>query len=164
MDNMEKENFEYMYKQTVAVKRNDRYELTSSLEDVWTGLTVYVGDSCNMLMIPNSEKSFLTDTVEDLLCNNLGINETVQKIKEKINRKFEYSYSKSPTIEKEVYVLVYNDENVELFWNYSDAYNRMVEDAEKTAKEWARGHKLTIEDYSAKVDVFGWKIVAKKIK
>ena len=54
-----------------------------------------------MLMIPNSQKSFLTDIIEDFLCSNIGINETVEKIKEKIKRKFEYSYSKSVTVKEE---------------------------------------------------------------
>ena len=66
--------------------------------------------------------------------------------------------------EQQIFVLVYGNNNVELFWKYSDAYNRMIEDAKRTAEEWAKGHKLTIEDYSAQVDICEWKIVAKKIK
>ncbi len=165
MDNIEKEKFEYMYKKTVAVKRNDRYELTSSLEDVWTGLTVYVGDSSNVLMIPNSEKSFLTDIVEDFLCSNIGINETVEKIKEKIKRKFEYSYSKSVTVkeEEQIYVLE-TPSGVELFWYYKDAYSRMVELVNEMSERFSNNYEVIIEDYSARMETFSWRIIEKNIK
>lgn len=164
MDNIEKEKFEYMYKKTVAVKRKDRYELTSSLEDVWTGLTVYVGDSSNVLMIPNSEKSFLTDIVEDFLCSNIGINETVEKIKEKIKRKFEYSYSKSVTVkEEEIYVLE-TPSGVELFWYYKDAYSRMVELVNEMSERFSNNYEVIIEDYSARMETFSWRIIEKNIK
>lgn len=157
----------YMYKKTVAVKKESGYELTSLFEDMWTGMDVYVGNSSNMIMTPNSEKSFLTDIIEDMMCNKLGVNEGIENIKRKIKRKFEYSYSKSVSIiepdETKVYVLI-TGSDTEVFWNYEDAYNKMVKDAKEVADEWSYGHKLVIEDYSAKVDVFSWTILEKIVQ
>lgn len=154
----------YMYKKTIAVKKNDRYEFTSLFEDIWTGQDVYIGKGTNMIMIPNSSKSFLTDIVEDFLCSNIGINETVEKIKEKIKRKFEYSYSKSITVkEEEIYVLE-TPSDIELFWYYKDAYSRMVELVNEMSEKFSNNYEVTMDDYSAKMETFSWKITTKKIK
>ena len=119
----------YMYKKTIAVKKESGYQLTSLFEDMWTGMDVYVGHSGNMIMTPNSEKSFLTDIIESVMCNRLGVDEGVIKTQEKIKRKFEYSYSKSISIvepdETKVYVLMTRSD-AEVFWSYEDAYNKMV--------------------------------------
>lgn len=157
----------YMYKKTIAVKRKTGYQLTSLFEDMWTGMDVYIGDSANMIMIPNSEKSFLTGIVDNVLSNSQSINTTVEEIQEKIKRKFEYSYSKSISIiepdETTVYVLI-SPEGAQVFWRYEDAYNKMVKSAKETAEEWAHGKELIIDEYSAKVDTFKWTIMEKIVQ
>lgn len=127
-------------------------------------MSVYIGKSGHIIMTPNSEKSFLSGIIINVLTNTISINESVEKIKEKIKRKFEYTYSKSESIREEeiVYMLKYTD-NVELFWSYKDAFDRMVALAIKTSNEWGSGYKLDIKDYSAKFDIFEWEIVEKNI-
>lgn len=117
----------YKYEKTVATKKQNGYELTSQFKDNLTGMDVYLGHSGNMILTPNSEKKFLTDTVRGMLSNSKSVNETVDEIKEKIKRKFEYTYSKTETViepdETKVYVLV-SPEDTEVFWRYEDAYKK----------------------------------------
>lgn len=157
----------YMYKKTIAVKKESGYQLTSLFEDMWTGVSVYVGHSGNMIMTPNSEKSFLTDIIESVMCNRLGVDEGAIKIQEKIKKKFECSYSKSMSMvepdETKVYVLMTRSD-VEVFWSYEDAYSKMVKDAKETAEEWGYGKELIIDEYGAKVDVFKWTIMEKIVQ
>lgn len=155
----------YMYKKTVAVKKDNVYEFTSEFEDMWTGMTVHIGNSANIFGIPNSEKSILTYEIELVLMNKKSINDAILDIEKKIKSKFEYAYSKSITVkeEEEVYVLTYADD-VELFWCYKDAYDRMVTLANEMSERFSNNYNVTIDDYSAKMETFSWKITKKNIK
>lgn len=159
-------NKRYKYEKTVAVKKQGNYQLTSMFVDTLTDMKVYIGHSGNMILTPNNEKKYLDDSIRGLLSDRKSINETINEIKEKIKRKFEYSYSKSITViepdETKVYVLV-SPEDTEVFWNYEDAYKKMLVLVKNMEERFSYNYKPTIEEYGAKLDSIRWTIMEKTV-
>lgn len=156
----------YKYEKTVAVKKQGEYQLTSMFMDVLTGMKVYIGHSGNMILTPNSEKKYVDDSIRGLLSDRKSINETIHEIKEKIKRKFEYSYSKTTTViepdETKVYVLI-SPEGTEVFWNYEDAYKHMLVLVADMEERFSYNYKPIIEEYGAKLDSIRWTIMEKTV-
>ncbi len=147
----DKEGVGYMYRSTFAVKKEDKYELTSVLEDVWTGLTVYIGDYANVI---NSKSIEVTDIIEELIKTE-KTNELVEKIKDRFE---------SESNGQEVYVLMHCHNILEVYNNYDDAYNHMVEDANRLYKEFNGIYDIEIDKYGATMETMSWEIIKKIVK
>ena len=147
----DKEGVGYMYRSTFAVKKEDKYELTSVLEDMWTGLTVYIGNYANVI---NSKSIEVTDIIEELIKTE-KTNELVEKIKGRFENK---------SNGQKVYVLMYCNNILEVYNNYDDAYSHMVEDANRLCKEFNSIYDVEIDKYGATMETMSWKIIKKIVK
>lgn len=147
----DKEGVGYMYRSTFAVKKEDKYELTSVLEDMWTGLTVYIGNYVNVI---NSKSIEVTDIVEELI-KTKKTNELVEKIKDRFENK---------SNGQEVYVLMHCHNILEVYNNYDDAYNHMAEDVDRLCKEFNGIYDIEIDKYGATMETMSWKIIKKIVK
>ena len=147
----DKEGVGYMYRSTFAVKKEDKYELTSVLEDMWTRLTVYIGDYANVI---NSKSIEVTDIIEELIKTE-KTNELVEKIKDRFENK---------SNSQEVYVLMHCHNILEVYNNYDDAYNHMAEDVHRLCKEFNSIYDIEIDKYGATMETMSWKIIKKIVK
>ena len=147
----DKEGVGYMYRSTFAVKKEDKYELTSVLEDMWTGLTVYIGNYANVI---NSKSIEVTDIIEELIKTE-KTNELVEKIKDRFENK---------SNGQEVYVLMHCHNILEVYNNYDDAYNHMTEDVHRLCKEFNSIYDIEIDKYGATMETMSWKIIKKIVK